>query len=159
MARANWRAVSASTLAMAGPSRRCTWKSSGRRSVRRSIGLRILLCSLQRPFIELAFRLAGDARRELRCLARRQAAKQHVQYALGIDRGRGSLFARCEHQHELALPALASLVEPGQGCTERHPCDLLELLAQLPGDDDLTLRAEALRQVFERVAHAMRCLV
>src|SRR5437660_2175018 len=157
MARAKRRAVSASTDAIAGPSRRCTWKSSGRLSVMRSIAA-ILLCPLQRLAVELAFRQPGEARRQLRRFAGRERLEQHVEHAFGVQAMRGALLARREHQRELALFPMG-MSQPSQSIAERQARDLLELLAELAREDDLALRTEARQQVFERVPDPMRCLV
>src|SRR5260221_12541363 len=105
IARANWRAVSPSTLAIAGPSRRCRWQSSGRLSVMRSIAA-ILLCPAFRPeerlAIQRALRQAGDARRELGGLAWRERFQQNFQYMICLQLMRGTFLAGREHQHDLA---------------------------------------------------------
>src|SRR5690349_6695035 len=104
---------------MAGPSRRCTWKSSGCRSVMRSIAS-ILLGPVECPAIELGLGHAGDARGQLGGLARRQGREEDLEHALGVDCGGGTLFARREHQDEFALRSLATLVEPARRSAERH---------------------------------------
>src|SRR5437870_3528259 len=149
IARPKRRAVSTSTLAIAGPSRRCTWKSSGRRSVMRSIS-RILLGAFQGSAIQLALRQPGDARRELGSLARRECFQQHAEHALGIDAFRCAFRAAREHQHELALLPVRARREPPRGIAERQARDFLEFLAELARDDDLALKPEARLQVLQR---------
>src|SRR5258708_11753130 len=162
IARANWRAVSASTLAIAGPSRRCRWQSSGRLSVTRSIAA-ILLCPAFRPVerfaIQLALRDTGNASRQLRGLAWRECAEQHVEHALGVDAAGRTLLARRQHQHELALLAFFALVEPRRCGGERHARDFLELLAELARDNDLPFGAGVGQQAIHRFAYALRRLV
>src|SRR5216683_1651181 len=105
MARAKRRALSASTEAMAGPSRRCRCQSSGRFSVSRSIG-RILLGALERLAVQNALRNPGNARSEPRRLAWRQSLQQRFEHPFGLQSLCGPGLARREHQHELALLAM-----------------------------------------------------
>src|SRR2546422_1333369 len=99
MARAKRRALSASTEAMAGPSRKCRCQSSGRFSVSRSIG-RILLGALERLAVQNAPWNPGNARSEPRCLARRQSLEQRVEHPFGLQGLCGPGLARREHRSE-----------------------------------------------------------
>src|SRR5207248_445279 len=102
IARAKRRAVWASTDAIAGPSRRCTWKSSGRLRVMRSIAA-ILLGSLERLAVKRIFRQASDACGKLRRFARRERFEQDLEHALGVNAIGAPLLARGHYQDELAL--------------------------------------------------------
>src|SRR2546425_9832981 len=97
MARAKRRALSASTEAMAGPSRKCRCQSSGRLSVSRSID-RILLGALERPAVHNAPWNPGDARGEPRRLARRQSPQQRFEHPFRSE------------EHTSELQSLAYLV-------------------------------------------------
>src|SRR6185503_18165159 len=147
MARRNWRAASASTDAIPGPSRRCRCQSSGRFSVRRSIDP-ILLPALLLPFERLAVERPpgqpGDPRRDLRRLARRHDLEQRLESSVRIDLGRRFWFARGDDEDEFALDALRFGEQPCGRLPELHPRHLFELFRELARDRDLALRAEAL---------------
>src|SRR6266436_4118269 len=155
IARAKRRALSASTEAMAGPSRRCRCQSSGRFSVSRSIS-RILLGALERPAVQNAPWNPGNARSEPRRLARRQSPQQLSEHAFGLQDLCGPRLARREHQHELALLAMRIGEQPVPRIAERQSRHVLEFLRQLASDHHFPRRAEALRQVLQRFEHAVR---
>src|ERR1051325_5007611 len=158
MARANWRAASASTDAIAGPSRRCRCQSSGRFSVRRSIDS-ILLRSLQRLLIERAPGKPGDPRRELGCLARRHDLAQRLENPTRVCRLRRIRLARGDDQDEFALHAFRLGAQPAGDLTELHSGRLFEFLRELAADRDLALGPEAPGEVLHGLRDPVRGLV
>src|SRR5207302_3769762 len=132
MGRAKRRALSASTEAMAGPSRKCRCQSSGRLSVSRSI-VRILLGALERLAVQNALGNSGNASSEPRRLAWRQSLQQRFEHPFGLQSLCGPGLARSEHQHELASLAMRIGEQPVSRFAERQSRHVLEFLRQLAG--------------------------
>src|SRR4051812_7514312 len=104
MPRANWRAVAPTTDRIISPSRRWTWKSSGRARVSVSAmrNYRGLFLHLQRQRVELVAPASREPGGDRHRLLDRQLREQRLQHLAGIEPRIRFHRPPLDHEHEFA---------------------------------------------------------